>query len=399
MRTAIWSSRWRCVPVLMLLGLALWGCGSAPERAERSVATLSPVRGTVSVSAEGSEAQPSAAVMRLAPGQTVSVDAASLAQLWLDEGASLLIDADSALQVSESDALSLSAGRLFVMADPGEALSLEVAGAALRITDASVSVAVTEGGARLYVVRGEVSYRAGDESAPTRGVVRSGEELTLGAGAPAISAAILVDDWTGGLMRPGPDEASVPPGMGVLEARVPDEVGQARWPLSIRRLDVRVRVEQELAVTEVTQEFFNPASETVEGLYRIRVPEDAVLVSFSVDRAGTMVEGYVRERATAAAAYDAEVYRGSTDDPALLEWDAPGRYRARIYPIAAGEVRTIAIRYAQWLPRTEDGRPRLYRYPLGQGGARAPVVGELSFVADLAHAGAARVRAGLGAAV
>ncbi len=31
-------------------------------------------------------------------------------------------------------------------------------------------------------------------------------------------------------------------GVGVLEARVPEEVGQARWPLVIRRLDVQVRV-------------------------------------------------------------------------------------------------------------------------------------------------------------
>lgn len=77
---------------------------------------------------------------------------------------------------------------------------------------------------------------------------------------------------------------------------MPDEIGVARWALTIRRVDVRVRIQGDLAITDVEQEFFNPASETVEGLYRVRVPEGAVLQRFAVDREGTMVEGYVREQ-------------------------------------------------------------------------------------------------------
>jgi hypothetical protein len=148
----------------------------------------------------------------------------------------------------------------------------------------------------------------------------------------------------------------------------------------------------------VQQVFFNPASETVEGLYRVRVPEGAVLERFAVDRNGELVEGYVREQAQARAAYEAQVYRGSTLDPALLEWDAPGSYRARIYPIGAGEVRRIAIRYAEWLPRAYEGGPLFYRYPMA-GGAGAPHVGEFAFVADVSRADATRIRAGLGATV
>src|SRR5690606_8096282 len=161
--------------------------------------------------------------------------------------------------------------------------------------------------------------------------------------------ATLWEDWTGGLARPGPGDAGGPAGVGVLEARVPDEVGLARWPLVMRRLDVRVRVVGDLATTEVEQVFFNPASETVEGLYRIRVPGEGVLQRFAVDRNGRMVDGYVREQQQARAAYEAQVYRGSTLDPALLEWVAPGRYQARIYPIQPGESRRIVIRYAEWL--------------------------------------------------
>ena len=111
-----------------------------------------------------------------------------------------------------------------------------------------------------------------------------------------------------------------------------------------------------------------------------------------------MVEGYVREQQQARAAYEAQVYRGSTDDPALLEWDAAGRYRARIYPIAPGEIRKISIRYAEWLGRAREGAPRLYRYPMAAGPG-APHVQEMSFVADVGHANADRVRAGMGALV
>lgn len=378
---------------LGIASAAIAACGGAPGSVDETVATVSTVRGEARVGDD--VAGPRA---RVTPGSAVSGGEASRARISLDSGPSLLLDQRSSVTVDAADAITATAGRVYVDAHAGDSLSIAIGDATLRAADASLSIAIAEGGAaRAYVVRGEVSYRRGAH----RGVARAGEELALGAdssAAPTIAPATLWSDWTGGLVRPGPDDESVSPGMGALEARVPDEIGMARWALTIRRLDVRVRIEGDLAVTEVEQEFFNPASETVEGLYRVRVPEGAVLQRFAVDRNGTMVEGYVREQQQARAAYEAQVYRGSTDDPALLEWDAPGRYRARIYPIAAGEVRRIAIRYAEWLGPARDGGPRLYRYPMGAG-ERAPHVQEMSFVADLARAGAARVRAGMGAVV
>ncbi len=151
-------------------------------------------------------------------------------------------------------------------------------------------------------MRGEASYVGCAEDEP-RGTARAGERLSLTESCEvAVSPEALWVDWSGGLVRAGPTDPSAAPGMGTLEARVPDEVGQARWPLVIRRLDVQVRIVGELAITEVQQVFFNPASETVEGLYRVRVPERAVLERFAVDRDGQLVPGYVREEAQARAA-------------------------------------------------------------------------------------------------
>ena len=97
--------------------------------------------------------------------------------------------------------------------------------------------------------------------------------------------------------------------------------------------------------------------------------EGAILHRFGVDRDGVMVWGRVKEKAAAAAQYQANVYEGSTEDPALLEWDAPGVYRARLYPIGPGESRRVVVRYAEWLGRTGAARraPAL-RVSDGRGG-------------------------------
>jgi Ca-activated chloride channel family protein len=164
----------------------------------------------------------------------------------------------------------------------------------------------------------------------------------------------------------------------------------------VRRLEVRVQITGDFALTEIEQVFFNPASETVEGLYRFRVPDGALLQRFAVDRAGRLVDGYVRERAQARQAYEQQVYRGSTDDPALLVWDAPNAYRARLYPIPAGATRRILVRYGQWLHGATEEGVRLYRYPMGTA-SEPPHIQEFSLTADLSQAAVADVRAGMAA--
>ena len=79
-------------------------------------------------------------------------------------------------------------------------------------------------------------------------------------------------------------------------------------------------------------------------------------------------------------------------DPALLEWDAPGRYHARLYPITPAMTRRVLVTYTQWLtPRSDGGRT--YRLPLASLGTR---IGELRADIDLTRAGATEVRASAG---
>ncbi|MCU0675689.1 MAG: hypothetical protein MUE69_23215 [Myxococcota bacterium] len=381
MRRDIWR-RFVAVGALSLCSWAI-GCGGDDLATEvEAVATLEPVRG------EG-------ALARVGTGERTEV--AGLARLSLDVGSSALLSG-TAFTISAEGELAIEGGRAFVEVPAGDALTIALGDARLFVRDAAISI---EGGplgsagsaadGRVHVLRGEVAYRSGE----SRGRVRAGEHLTIAD--LRVASDVLWEDWTGGLARTGPgveDESAI----GALTGRIPDEVGLARWPLVVRRMDVNVRVVGDLAITEIEQEYFNPASEVVEGLYRLRVPEGAVLQRFAVDRDGRLVDGYVREKQQAEAAYEAQVYRGSTLDPALLEWIAPGEYQARIYPIAPGATRKIAVRWASWLERPSADGPALYRLPLS-GGDEGPRIQELAFEADLAQAEVASVRAGLGAEV
>lgn len=365
------------------LALAMLSCGSDPQ-IEASVATLRSVRGAITLG----EAQP-APLSRVAAGDAIGIGDEALARLELDGGARLVLASDTRLRVTDEATLEIERGRAHVEARA----PVEIAHprASLRLAGSSASIDADEQSLRAYVIRGELAYVAGE----TRGVVEAGHRLVVDGEGARTEPVALFSDWTAGLAEAGP-EHEVPVGVGMLEARVPDEVGRARWPLVVRRLDVRVRVEGDLAITEIDQEFFNPASEMLEGLYRVRVPAGSILSRFAVDRDGRLVDGYVRERGQAQRAYEEQVYRGSTLDPALLEWDGPDAYRARIYPIHPGQTRRIVVRWTEWLRAPAEGAPRTYRFPMG-GSDRAPRISELSIDVDLAAAGASRVRAGLGA--
>ena len=369
--------------------------GGSSDEVHATVATARSLRGPLGAEGDALLAR------RLGVDESLAMAEGSLSFLVLDSGPRLLLSGAEAA-VDEAGALRLSgitaqSGRAFVDVAPGDALELHVdvggdAPSVVRLSNAAISI---EPGLRLYVIRGEASVSRGEGSAS----VATGESLALDDAEASATGETLWDDWTGGLAEAA-SAAVGGSGMGSLEARLPGEIGSARWPLVVRRLDVKVTIRGDLAITEVEQQFFNPASETVEGIYRVRVPETAALQRFAVDRNGRLVDGYIKEKAQAARQYQRQVYRGSRLDPALLEWVAPGRYQAKIYPIDAGSTRRIAIRYAEWLRRPGEGAPRVYRYPMGAGlGANAPEIADLSVEVDLREARAGEVRAGHGATV
>lgn len=377
---------------LLALPIGLMGCGPKLS-AQSSVASVEVVRTPVELDGASGRHAVSGEERAMA-GQKLQVAERAQALLHHDVGARLLIDGGSEVQVTEQG-VQLLQGRLWVDARSGGRIEITVGEQKLLSQAAGFEVTSTAGSARLSVVRGEVAYVG-----TGRGVVRSGEQLSMGGAgaAPKLTPVALWEDWTGGLAWPDPRVQGGAPGLGEVGARKPGSLGEARFPLSLHRLEVRVRIEDDLAITTVEETFFNPAESTLEGIFRVRLPDDAILSRFAIDRRGRYVDGYVKERETARRDYESKVYEGSTHDPALLEWEAPGQFKARLYPLPPGSTRKVLYRYSQWLPFSGPGHSlRTYRFPMGAAaGAGAPMIQELDVEVDASRAEAKEVRSGLG---
>ena len=285
-----------------------WGCGSGPpaeklEPRSETTTELRAIRRGVTVTHPGAEKRAPYTRERLGVGATIDIEAGGLAWVRRDAGTTLLVHGPGSLKV-EADGLRLVEGRAFAEAPEGVTESIVVPEGPLVLSAVRASLEVHGGKTNAYVLDGEV--RGGGT------VARAGERLDFGGGKGTVSPALAWEDWTGGLATTDPASAPAPFGVGTVGARMPGASGAPRSPLTIQRLDVRVRVEGDFAVTEVDQTFFNPLSDTVEGIYKVRVPEGALLERFGVDRDGGILYGYVKEKKQAEAQYQAHVYEGST---------------------------------------------------------------------------------------
>jgi tetratricopeptide (TPR) repeat protein len=379
-----------------LLGVLL-ACGCQRARAvtlaeQETLAELRAVKGTSSVTAPGQPARAPYRRERLVDGERVSVPAGGLVWMRRDGGATWLVSGPAEFTLKRAS-VELRSGRAFVDCELGEPARVDTPQGEIEMSDARASVDVGGGRASVYVLRGSAR-------AARAGRVSPGELLEMGPNA-AVSRkpAVAWEDWTGGFATADASIDPAPFGIGTVGARPPGDKGEPRASLVIQRLDVRVTIEQDFATTEVDETFVNPTSNVVEGLFRFRTPGGAVLERFGVDRDGLLVWGRVQESKSAAAQYQANVYQGSEEDPALLQWAGSGVYETRLYPIASGASRRVVTRYSEWLSRQGSrGERRLYVYPMAAEGAKAslPRIEELRISVDLSRSGAKSLRSGMG---
>ncbi len=373
------------------------GCSRASAKegvSERlTLAELRSVKGAVLVTPPGEAARRPYRRERLLPGAKVTIPEGGLAWMRRDGGATFLF-AGPCEFVLEASATHLSQGRAFVDGEVGDPVAVETPRGRIELADARASVDVKNGAASAYVLRGSARADNGERAT-------AGELLVLGEGGKVTREPVLAwEDWTGGLGTADPGADPAPFGIGTVGARKPGQDGKPRFSLVIQRLDVKVTIERDFAVTEVDETFVNPSSDVVEGLFSFRTPEGAALQRFGVDRNGDLVWGRVKESAEAVQQYESNVYAGSEEDPALLQWAGRGVYNARLYPIPPGATRRVVTRYSEWLsrqgPRAER---RLYVYPMAAEGAKGslPRIEELTVTLDVSRAGAKTIRAGMGA--
>jgi Ca-activated chloride channel family protein len=382
--------------VLVLVLLA--GCRRESRReplpASTTFAELRTIKGALLVTPPGEAPRAPYPRERLVEGQAVAVPAGGLAWLRRDGGSTWLISGPAKL-VARAGKLELAEGRAFVDGELGAPVEVETPRGSIELSDARASIEVgTDGSVGAYVLRG--SARAGDGER-----ARAGELITLRQGEKATRTPVVSwEDWTGGLATADPAAEPAPFGLGTVGARKAEDSGKPRFSLVVQRLDVKVTIDRDFALTEVDEIFVNPSSDVVEGIYSFRTPERAILHRFGVDRKGDLVWGRIQEAASAERQYESNVYSGSEEDPALLTWGGLGIYNARLYPIQPGASRRVVTRYAEWLSRQgPHAERRLYVYPMAAEGAKGslPRIEELAITIDVSRAGATRVRAGMDA--
>ena len=133
------------------------------------------------------------------------------------------------------------------------------------------------------------------------------------------------------------------------------------------RTSVTIRVTDRIARVQVDEWFRNGGTGLAEGDYIYPLAGEAVFSDFSLMQGEEELKGETMDAGRARAIYEEIVRRHR--DPALIELAGHGLIRARIFPIAAGETRSVTLRYTQVLARNGDA----YRFRYVAGASRPRV--------------------------
>ncbi|HTM23101.1 MAG TPA: VIT and VWA domain-containing protein, partial [Kofleriaceae bacterium] len=138
---------------------------------------------------------------------------------------------------------------------------------------------------------------------------------------------------------------------GALLARNPTWQEQ-EFPLPLRRLDVDIHIDNQVARVALDQTFFNPRQQQLEGVYRLTLPPGAAISRQAMFVDGVLRESAIVERQRARRIYEDIVY--TQRDPALMEWMAGNQFQVRVFPLPPRSEKRLVIEYTQNLPRLYD---------------------------------------------
>lgn len=126
---------------------------------------------------------------------------------------------------------------------------------------------------------------------------------------------------------------------------------------------VEARIDGPLANVRVTQVFRNQGGAVVEGQFIFPLPVDAAVSDLQMTVNDVVMEGKIMPADDARSIYEAIVRQQR--DPALLQYVGSGLFQTNVFPIPAGETRTVQLTYTQLV--TQDQGLYRFRYPLGAG--------------------------------
>ena len=131
-------------------------------------------------------------------------------------------------------------------------------------------------------------------------------------------------------------------------------------PLEVSSHHVDVKIDGQVAVTSIDQEFYNPNDQRLEGIYMFPVPKGAHIDKFSMEIGGKMVDAELLRADKARQIYEDIVRK--MRDPALLEYAGRDLFKARIFPIEPRSRKPIKISYTELL--RSDAGTVTYSYAL-----------------------------------
>src|SRR3954462_6324003 len=150
-------------------------------------------------------------------------------------------------------------------------------------------------------------------------------------------------------------------------------------PLEVVNHHVDVKIDGQVAITSIDQEFYNPNDQRLEGIYMFPVPKGAHIDKFSIDIGGKKVDAEVLPADKALFIYEDIVRK--MRDPALLEYAGRDLFKVRIFPIEPRSRKPIKISYTELL-RSDAGTVS-YIYPLSTEKFSARPIKNLSVKIEL----------------
>src|ERR1043166_2283880 len=164
---------------------------------------------------------------------------------------------------------------------------------------------------------------------------------------------IIIDDphwWPG----PNPPPHPIPPHpIPPWPARpIPEPRPDVFAPMEVSYVKVNTRINDQIAVTSVDQEFYNPNPSRLEGTFVFPVLKGAHIDKFTMEIDGKQAEAELLSADKARHIYEDIVRK--LKDPALLEYEGRDVFKVRIFPIEPNSRKRITLSYTQLL-KADDG--------------------------------------------
>lgn len=144
-------------------------------------------------------------------------------------------------------------------------------------------------------------------------------------------------------------------------------------------MKVNTRINDQVAVTAVDQEFYNPNAARLEGTFVFPVPKGAHIDKFTMEIDGKQVEAELLSADKARSIYEDIVRK--IKDPALLEYAGRDAFKVRIFPIEPNSKKRITLSYSELLKA--DNGLLSYVLPLNTEKYSAEPIKNVSVQVDL----------------